>query len=454
MRLGVDPQQLDAVAAAMDRGGATLDAVARALDAAGRDLAWHGPDADRFRHRWRAELRPAVVGAAAAVRSGATDARRQAAEQRRTSDAASVAALAMVGAGSGATAGSAPSGATPSSAGVPSAPVSIRLVTAELTASGAVVEVGASVRLRVEDLGDGRSRIVELDELAAGATAQADVRVGVSFGDGRVDRGSGAAAALGASAGVERSWLVPTGDVDEFILSRLVDPNGNSGRNVVGSALAAVPGAGLAASVLGLGDGYRAVIYERPEPERVGVVAGASGSVDADARTEIPDVAVTASAATGVVLGVSRSSVDGSVSMRMSTGLVASATAGRTGSDIDWTGTTTLVVDRSGTPLSLSTVATMADDRWVEQQHGVIDLTAPAVRSAARELVDAVGAAATDPTQVSERVAGALRDVIVAGAVHESTRTDRYAVVDPVSYGIELPVGSAVVASERLRLER
>ena len=33
MRLGVDPQQLDAVAAAMDRSGATLDAVARALDA-------------------------------------------------------------------------------------------------------------------------------------------------------------------------------------------------------------------------------------------------------------------------------------------------------------------------------------------------------------------------------------------------------------------------------------
>lgn len=226
------------------RGDARRHAVARALDAAqGRDLAWHGPDADRFRHRWRAELRPAVVGAAGRPsRSGATDARRQAAEQRRTSDAASVAALAMVGAGSGATAGSAPSGTTPStSAGVPSAPVSIRLVTAELTASGAVVEVGASVRLRVEDLGDGRSRIVELDELAAGATAQANVRVGVSFGDGRVDRGSGAAAALGASAGVERSWLVPTGDVDEFILSRLVDPNGNSGRNVVGSALAAVP---------------------------------------------------------------------------------------------------------------------------------------------------------------------------------------------------------------------
>jgi len=65
-----------------------------------------------------------------------------------------------------------------------------------------------------------------------------------------------------------------------------------------------------------------------------------------------------------------------------------------------------------------------------------------------------VGAATTDPAHASDRVAGALRDVIVAGAVHESTRTDRYAVVDPVSYGIELPMGSAVVASERLRLER
>lgn len=450
MQLGADPDQIDVVAATMERSGLTLDIVVRDLDAAADAVVWRGADAERFRQQWRTQLRPAVTGTAAAVRAGATHARRQAAEQRRTSepgsDALGIVGTGTVGAGERARAGR--------HAVVPPAPVGVRIMTAELSASAQVLAAGLTIRFRVEDLGGGRSRIVELDRASAGAQAQLDGRAKVSSGEGSTALGSGAVAGLEASVGLERSWLVPTGDVDDFLLSRVVDPRGTSGRSVVGSALAAVPGAGLAAGVFGVGDEYRALGYERPEPERIGIVVGGGGAADADARIDGTQLEVSGALATGVVVAASRSSVDGSISMQMSNQLVASAATGGHGSDVDWSGTTTLTVDRSGTPTSLSTTRTSTDGDRIEQQHGVIDLTTPSMRAAAADLVDAIEAGPSALFSGEERITDALRSIFAAAAGDVATRTDVYSSGGTSSYGIELPVGSAVVTTEHLRLVR
>lgn len=438
MRLGADVDGLDAVAATMGRTGVRLESLRRELDAAAIAAGWRGVDADRFRDQWRRQLGPATGRAAAAVAAAAADARRQSASQRAAAGATSLGPPPAV-----------------SVTAVPPAPVSTRLATVEIEASAGFGEVGGAVHLRIDDLGHGRSRIVEMDTVAAGVGIGGDVVVSLGDdGDGAV--GGGAVASMMASVGVDRSWVVPTDEVDAFLLSRVLDPAGTTGRSGVGSLAAAVPGAGWVAGGLGVSDEFEALTYERPAPEQIGLVGGSALDAGGSAGGGVP-AGLTAALASGVLLGVGYRPDDGSVLLRLSSDWAgrASVTAGdrSSQSDVDGSGTVTLTLDRDRRPVELATERVSVDGDRVERAHLVIDLTRPELVAPARRLVDSLVEIGDGPGSVTD-VGDALGDLVAVGAASGGTRTDVYTIGDRRRYGVETPVAGVTVTTEELRLRR
>lgn len=98
-RLGADVAELDALAAELQGYATSVDGVRGGIDAALARTAWHGPDADAFRGRWRTIAIRDLDGFRTDLVAAANELRRQAAEQRVASGVAGMAtgAIALAG---------------------------------------------------------------------------------------------------------------------------------------------------------------------------------------------------------------------------------------------------------------------------------------------------------------------------------------------------------------------
>lgn len=85
-QLGNDPDQLDRLAAAMKRSAQQMRASAREMDRYLQSTFWLGPDGEMFRVTWQTDHGPRLYRAADVLLVQARRLRRQAAEQRRTSN--------------------------------------------------------------------------------------------------------------------------------------------------------------------------------------------------------------------------------------------------------------------------------------------------------------------------------------------------------------------------------
>jgi hypothetical protein len=96
--MGADVEQLDELARTMDTTSRRLTGCARSTAAAVGAVGWCGPDADEFRAWWLRTGAIQLDGAAYRLRQLGADLRRQAGQQRRTSDGES---LGVAGGGAG-----------------------------------------------------------------------------------------------------------------------------------------------------------------------------------------------------------------------------------------------------------------------------------------------------------------------------------------------------------------
>src|SRR5262245_6771771 len=96
--MGADVDQLDELARTMGATSRRLTGCADTTAASVAAVGWFGPDADEFRAWWRRSGSVQLNGAADWLRRIGADLRKQAGQQRRTSDDAS---LGVAGSGAG-----------------------------------------------------------------------------------------------------------------------------------------------------------------------------------------------------------------------------------------------------------------------------------------------------------------------------------------------------------------
>lgn len=431
MRFGADTAALEALSATLDRSGTSLRAARAELEGSIRSARWNGPDADRFGDRWGTEIEPALGRIVVALAAASSDLRRQAEHQRMVSAASDLA------------------GASGHAAGVlPAAAERIRLVDLGLV-GGSAVTAGVTLSFRVEDLAGGRSRVVESVALSAGPGVDAGSSFGVSVGGRSVAGGGTASVAARMNVADDATWEIATSDLDAFLAQQVAQAVGGDGVGVAASALAAVPGLGLTASVLGWGDEFHAATYTIPPPASRGHAVGVTSS--ASAAIGAGEAGLAASFDARQVAGVTVGR-DGSTTVRLSQDLAvlasAGLTAGRTRSvGTDGTTMAAITFDPHGQAVSLELERTSVDGGHLERERRIVDLTDPVVRHTADGLV----ASLTSGAGVGE-VERRLEELVAAGSGAMASGSDRYRIGSDRDYGIDTPVGSAHVTTRELRL--
>ena len=230
-RLGADTDALRDLGSTLRRCASELDRIVVGLDGRVRGAGWRGPDAVRFERDWTGVQRVRLASGAQRCAELASTLERQAGEQERASATSSGAAP---GAGTGAgvsTGGRAPDRGAPTgpahdpdraATAVPAAPVAERryLGGVDLTVGFATLAIAGD--LSIQDLHDGRVRVVLGESTGVGVGAGAGGSVDVAIGDETLDPFAAAglsAAVAGRLGGVERrSWTVRPDEVDDLLV--------------------------------------------------------------------------------------------------------------------------------------------------------------------------------------------------------------------------------------------
>lgn len=433
MRLGADADALDAFAELLSRSSAQLAANVAGLDGEVHAASWTGDDAARFRDGWRRQV-PGLRAVSERLGDAASDCRRNAAEQRRTS-----ADLAPNGGGTVASGGHGDRAA--GFAPLP-APQRVRLL--EVDVEGGLGVVGAAgVSLRVEDLAGGRVRVTE--SLRAGAG------LGVSGGAGASARVDGTEVGIGGTAGISvlagvgthRSWEVPADDLDGLVASLALEAAG-PGALTVG----VLPGLDDVSGLLGHLPGLGWLPDAVPAPRRVGASVGVGGSasagVEAGARggvgsTSAGAVTVVSDRRTGEVV----LQLDGEVAAEVF------AAAGLPGADRgagrSLRSSVAVTLDGDGGPVRLELSSATDDGQDVHERVVAVDLTDPAVADTA----------ATLARRLERGDTGSLDPLLARLAVHGvAVQRDWVHVADRPAFELDLGVGSLDVQVTELRARR
>lgn len=383
-KLGADTAALERLGRALGDLGGRLDATLVRLTADVAAARWVGADADRFRSEWTRSVRPGVQRAAGSLRAAGAEAIRQAAAQ---SDASGGHDVALVVAAIGAAAPREVSASRGRPATAPF-PERVRLVTLEV--GGGEGAVGwFTDRVRIEDLGDGRSRVTSEVGVGAGGGLGSGDRVSASVGDRTVAFGGSVEGALGAGLHVGTAWVVPHDRVDDLLVqiaANHVDTR-TSERFRVADHL--VPGLGRVAEAVGLGGAWGRLTYAPPPPDRQEVGMSGLGDLDmaADLGGPVSAGALVAAAGTATV-AVAHHPSSGATSLTVSGEGAADAVLGDESPARVGSASTTVTFDRRGRPSRVEVERTTRDgdrvttDRWTRDVDAGADGSAWRTRSA------------------------------------------------------------------------
>ncbi len=440
MRQGADVDALRLLAAALEDSGGRLAALHAELSGAIASVMWRGGDADRFRSEWAAQQGSAAAVARRLVAAGA-GVRVDADQQALVSSPSSI----SVGSSSGLTAlVDAPRRL------LDPAPARVRWYDVEIEGVAGVA-ASAGVELRVEELADGRSRIVETASAGLGAGRDGGGTFGVALGDrGWAIGGDGEAAISGTVFG-ETTWIVPTSDVDAFVAHRAAELAVGEGETAAAQgALRAVPFLGFVAGAVGAGPILDTLSYRPPAPVSRGLAVGIDGRAAAVGSGATASAGASLSSA--VVAGATVDRRTGVTTARLAGEFAGALSATGLGRSLDGGAATaaSLTIDASGRPtmLLLESTSTSTSSTVDVRTRVAVDLAAPAVRNRAEAFLAHVRSGRIDDA------AAVLEELGHIGLLDSEVSVDRYAELESRRYGIDVPLGSAGVTYREVALRR
>lgn len=360
--LGADTDALERVARALHGLGGRLDATLDGLAAEVAAAPWVGADADRFRDEWSRSVRPGARRVAGSLRAAGSAAARQAAEQERASRGDDVAGVPDRGA---------PVRTAAESVGP--FPSRMRVVTLELGGGEGIAGVFTD-RVRIEDLGGGRSRVTSEVGAGLGGGVGWGNRVSASVGDRSVSAGVAVDGVIAAGVHLGTSWVVPNDRVDDLLVqiaASHVDVRASDRFRTVDRM---APGLGRVADAVGLGGMWDRLTYTPPQPDRLEV--GIAGLADLDMGAHLGG-SVSAgglvAAAGSAMVAVARHPSTGETSVRVVGDGAAEAVLGERTASGRGVATTTVTFGRDGRPARLEVERTVSDgdraevDRWTRR---------------------------------------------------------------------------------------
>lgn len=427
MRLGADVEQLDRLAQLLDHSARRVDALRSELTAASVVPLWWGPDASRFRDRWRAGGARDLANVAAQLETAGAAARRQSAAQRFASAANGLGDAADV-----------PSGT------LPPGPATARTVTVEVV-GGEDIVLGARAEFVVEQLGEHRVRVTEATKISGGVGASGGHGAVVDMGSVTHTEGALGGAAAQFLVGSGTSWVVDESEIDSVLIALVRDGiAGPAARSV--ADLDRVPGLGIAAGLIGLGSTFERLTYDLPSAESQYMAGGVSmdGAVAGGASSS-KNSASGSAGGVGVV-GLTRRSTSGDTVVWLESGLAADGAVrtifGESAGSVAAESRVGIRIDSNGDAVGLEITQGITRDNRVVKRRADVDLTAPGVTDAAGRLVDAL--------RSGRGVEAQLGELVMRAIAHTRVATDVYEAGDPRSYGIEVPFGSVSISSVEL----